>query len=409
MPAQPTGEVPPRDGSLPKSAGIGASERGLSLYVHVPYCRVRCGYCDFNTYTADDLGPGASRDDYRGNLARELDLSVSTLAEAGAGDREVSTIFFGGGTPTLLAADVLAGVMDDIRARFPLAENVEVTTEANPDTLDPEYIATLAGAGFNRISMGMQSAVPHVLATLDRTHDPEKIPEVARWVKDAGLELSLDLIYGTPGESIDDWRRSLDVALSNEVDHISAYSLIVEPGTKMGAMVRRGELPMPDEDDLADKYEIADAAISAAGMHWYEVSNWSTSPETRCEHNMAYWRNADWWGFGPGAHSHVGGVRFWNAKHPRAWADRLLAGESPSIGREVLDDQTREIERIMLAARIDRELRLDSLAPGSQQAIKTFIKQGLLDADGAEAGWFQPTLQGRLMADYMVRILTEFV
>ena len=409
MPAQPTGEVPPRDGSLPTSAGIGAAERGLSLYVHVPYCRVRCGYCDFNTYTADDLGPGASREDYRGNLARELDLSVSTLAEAGAGDREVSTIFFGGGTPTLLAADVLAGVMDDIRARFPLAENVEVTTEANPDTLDPEYIATLAGAGFNRISMGMQSAVPHVLATLDRTHDPEKIPEVARWVKDAGLELSLDLIYGTPGESIDDWRRSLDVALSNEVDHISAYSLIVEPGPKMGAMVRRGELPMPDEDDLADKYEIADAAISAAGMHWYEVSNWSTSPETRCEHNMAYWRNADWWGFGPGAHSHVGGVRFWNAKHPRAWADRLLAEESPSIGREVLDDQTREIERIMLAARIDRELRLDSLAPGSQQAIRTFIKQGLLDADGAEAGWFQPTLQGRLMADSMVRILTEFV
>ena len=409
MPVQPTGEVPPRDGSLPTSAGIGAAERGLSLYVHVPYCRVRCGYCDFNTYTADDLGPGASREDYRGNLARELDLSVSTLAEAGAGDREVSTIFFGGGTPTLLAADVLAGVMDDIRARFPLAENVEVTTEANPDTLDPEYIATLAGAGFNRISMGMQSAVPHVLATLDRTHDPEKIPEVARWVKDAGLELSLDLIYGTPGESIDDWRRSLDVALSNEVDHISAYSLIVEPGTKMGAMVRRGELPMPDEDDLADKYEIADAAISAAGMHWYEVSNWSTSPETRCEHNMAYWRNADWWGFGPGAHSHVGGVRFWNAKHPRAWADRLLAEESPSIGREVLDDQTREIERIMLAARIDRELRLDSLAPGSQQAIRTFIKQGLLDADGAEAGWFQPTLQGRLMADYMVRILTEYV
>ena len=409
MPAQPTGEVPPRDGSLPTSAGIGAAERGLSLYVHVPYCRVRCGYCDFNTYTADDLGPGASREDYRGNLARELDLSVSTLAEAGAGDREVSTIFFGGGTPTLLAADVLAGVMDDIRARFPLAENVEVTTEANPDTLDPEYIATLAGAGFNRISMGMQSAVPHVLATLDRTHDPEKIPEVTRWVKDAGLELSLDLIYGTPGESIDDWRRSLDVALSNEVDHISAYSLIVEPGTKMGAMVRRGKLPMPDEDDLADKYEIADAAISAAGMHWYEVSNWSAGPETRCEHNMAYWRNADWWGFGPGAHSHVGGVRFWNAKHPRAWADRLLAGESPSIGREVLDVQTREIERIMLAARIDRELRLDSLAPGSQQAIRTFIKQGLLDADGAEAGWFQPTLQGRLMADYMVRILTEFV
>lgn len=409
MPAQPTGEVPPLDGSLPASAGIGAADRGLSLYVHVPYCRVRCGYCDFNTYTAEDLGPGASRDDYRGNLARELDLSVSILAEAGAGDREVATIFFGGGTPTLLEAEVLAGVMDDIRARFRLAADVEITTEANPDTLDPAYIATLAGAGFNRISMGMQSAVPHVLATLDRTHDPKKIPEVARWVKEAGLELSLDLIYGTPGESIEDWRRSLDVALANEVDHISAYSLIVEPGTKMGAMVRRGQLSMPDEDDLADKYEIADAAMTAAGLHWYEVSNWSTGEKTRCEHNMAYWRNADWWGYGPGAHSHVGGVRFWNAKHPRAWADRLLAGQSPSIGREVLDAGTREIERIMLAARIDGELRLETLAPGSQQAIRTFVKQGLLDHDAAEDGWFQPTLQGRLLADHMVRILTEYV
>jgi putative oxygen-independent coproporphyrinogen III oxidase len=409
VPAQPTGEVPPLDGSLPASAGLGSNERGLSLYVHVPYCRVRCGYCDFNTYTAEDLGPGASRADYRSNLARELDLSVSTLAEVEAGGREVATIFFGGGTPTLLDAEVLAGVMDDIRARFRLAADVEVTTEANPDTLEPAYIATLAGAGFNRISMGMQSAVPHVLATLDRTHDPEKIPEVARWVKEAGLELSLDLIYGTLGESIDDWRRSLDVALSNEVDHISAYSLIVEPGTKMGAMVRRGQLPMPDEDDLADKYEIADAAMTAAGLHWYEVSNWSTGVETRCEHNMAYWRNADWWGFGPGAHSHVGGVRFWNAKHPKAWSDRLLLGQSPAIGREVLEARTREIERIMLAARIDSELRLDSLAPGSEQAISTFIKQGLLDTEAADRGWFQPTLQGRLLADYMVRILTEFV
>lgn len=409
MPAQPTGETPPRSGALPASAGIGAAERGLSLYVHVPYCRVRCGYCDFNTYTAEDLGPGASREDYRSNLARELDLSVTTLAEAGAGDREVSTIFFGGGTPTLLAAEVLAGVMDDIRTRFRLAADVEVTTEANPDTLDPAYIATLAGAGFTRISLGMQSAVPHVLATLDRTHDPEKIPDVARWIKEAGLELSLDLIYGTPGESIEDWRRSLEVSLSNDVDHISAYSLIVEPGTKMGAMVRRGQLPMPDEDDLADKYEIADAAMEAAGLHWYEVSNWSTSRSTRCDHNMAYWRNADWWGFGPGAHSHIGGVRFWNAKHPRAWADRLLAGESPSIGREVLSAETREIERIMLAARIDSELRTDSLGPGAEAAIRNFVKQGLLEPEAAEEGRFVPTLQGRLLADYMVRILTDFV
>ncbi len=297
MPEQPIGEIPPLDGSLPASAGTGNGQ-GLSLYVHVPYCRVRCGYCDFNTYTADELGPGANREDYREMISRELDLSTRVLAEVGAGDREVGTIFFGGGTPTLLPAEVLAGVMDDIRARYRLSPDVEVTTEANPDTLNPAYLDTLASAGFTRISVGMQSAVPHVLATLDRTHDPAKIPDVARWVKATGLELSLDLIYGTPGESIADWRASLDSALAADVDHVSAYSLIVEPGTKMGAMVRRGQLPMPDEDDLADKYEIADAAMTAAGLRWYEVSNWSKTPETRCEHNMAYWRNADWWGFG---------------------------------------------------------------------------------------------------------------
>lgn len=409
MPAQPDGDIPPLDGSLPASAAAGAHERSLSLYIHVPYCRVRCGYCDFNTYTSEDLGPGASREDYRANLARELDLSVRTLAEVGAGNREIATVFFGGGTPTLLDADVLAGVMDDIRARHRLTADVEVTTEANPDTLTPGYIETLARSGFTRISLGMQSAVPHVLATLDRTHDPAKIPEVSRWIKEAGLELSLDLIYGTPGESIDDWRRSLEVALDNEVDHISAYSLIVEPGTKMGAMVRRGQLPMPDEDDLADKYEIADAAMTAAGLTWYEVSNWSTSAQTRCEHNMAYWRNADWWGFGPGAHSHIGGVRFWNAKHPRAWADRLLAGSSPAIGREVLGETTQEIERIMLAARIDSELRLETLAPGSEAAIRQFLSQGLLDPAAAADGRFSPTLQGRLLADHMVRVLTDYV
>lgn len=408
MPAQPLGEIPPLDGSLPASAGTGTDTR-LSLYVHVPYCRVRCGYCDFNTYTADELGPGANREDYRAMIARELDLSTRVLAEAGAGDREVGTIFFGGGTPTLLPAEVLAGVMDDIRARYRLAPDVEVTTEANPDTLDPGYIDTLATAGFTRMSVGMQSAVPHVLATLDRTHDPKKIPEVTRWIKDADLELSLDLIYGTPGESIADWRTSLEAALEGDVDHISAYSLIVEPGTKMGVMVRRGQLPMPDEDDLADKYEIADAAMASAGLNWYEVSNWSTSEATRCDHNMAYWRNADWWGFGPGAHSHIGGVRFWNAKHPRAWSDRLRAGDSPAIGREVLSASKREIERIMLAARIDSELPLETLAPGSDAAIRTFVKQGLLDAEAVESGRFSPTLQGRLMADYMVRVLTEFV
>lgn len=413
MPAQPEGETPPLDGRLPLSVGEGAADRTLSLYVHVPYCRVRCGYCDFNTYTAEELGPGANRADYRENLARELDLSLRVLEESGAGagpgGREVSTIFFGGGTPTLLSADVLAGVLRDIRARFTLAAGAEVTTEANPDTLSPEYLRTLADAGFTRISLGMQSAVPHVLRTLDRTHEASRIPEVVSWVKDAGLQVSLDLIYGTSGESLEDWRTSVEAALACAPDHVSAYSLIVEPGTRMGAQVRRGELPMPDEDDLADKYELVDELLAGAGYRWYEVSNWSRSEDTRCAHNMAYWRNADWWGYGPGAHSHIGGVRFWNAKHPRAWSDRLTAGHSPAVGREVLDVPTQEIERIMLAARITHELRTDSLPAGSGPLLREFAGDGLLDPEALAAGWFEPTLSGRLLADHMVRRLTDLI
>ena len=409
MPAQPDGDTPPLDGALPTDALRRAGADTFSAYVHVPYCRVRCGYCDFNTYTADELGPGANREDYREQLAREIAVSRRVLADSPLAERPFDTVFFGGGTPTLLPAPVLAGVLTDLTDGFGLAPGAEVTTEANPDSVTRDSLAVLADAGFTRVSLGMQSAVPHVLRTLDRTHDPAGVGTAVAAAREVGLGVSLDLIYGTPGESLEDWRTSLEAVLDLEPDHVSAYSLIVEPGTRMGAQVRRGLLPMPDEDDFAEKYELADDLLRQAGLTWYEVSNFSTAEDTRCRHNLAYWRNADWWGFGPGAHSHVGGVRFWNAKHPRAWADRLLAEESPSIGREVLDDQTREIERIMLAARIDRELRLDSLAPGSQQAIRTFIKQGLLDADGAEAGWFQPTLQGRLMADYMVRILTEFV
>ena len=406
MPAQPEGETPPLDGALPASAAQGADQRTLSLYFHVPYCRVRCGYCDFNTYTASELGEGASRSDYRPTIGHELALAARVLKQAGVPQRSVSTVFFGGGTPTLLSAEVLAGVLSDTQSRFALEPGAEITTEANPDTLSPEYVATLAQAGFTRVSLGMQSAVPHVLEVLDRTHDPERIPQVVQWIKDAGLQVSLDLIYGTPGESVDDWRRSLDVATACAPDHISAYSLIVEPGTRLGALVKRGLLPMPDDDDLADKYEIADAALSAAGLHWYEVSNWSSGATTRCAHNLAYWSDEDWWGFGPGAHSHIGGVHFWNAKHPRAWAHRLSAGNSPAVGREVLEETTREVERIMLAARVKGGLRLDSLPQGAAPLLKRFAATGLLEDDPVHLA---PTLQGRLLADYMVRELTELV
>ncbi|GAA4285361.1 radical SAM family heme chaperone HemW [Brevibacterium daeguense] len=409
MPAQPDGETPPADGSLPPQVAGGAADRSLSLYVHVPYCRTRCGYCDFNTYTVTELGPGASRSDYRATVAAELDLSLGVMGRAQLEPRAVSTIFFGGGTPTMLDAQELAGVLGDIRERFELDSAAEVTTEANPDTLSPAYVRALADAGFTRVSLGMQSAVPHVLRTLDRTHEAERIPEVVQWIKDAGLDVSLDLIYGTPGESLTDWHTSVEAALACRPDHISAYSLIVEPGTRMGVQVRRGELPMPDEDDLADKYELAEALLASAGFGWYEVSNWAIDEKHRCEHNLAYWRNADWWGYGPGAHSHIGGVRFWNAKHPRAWSDRLRAGRSPAVGREVLDDTTREIERLLLGARIHRGLLLDSLPESSAGLIREFQDSGLLDPAEADAGFWTPTLQGRLLADHMVRRLTDFV
>jgi oxygen-independent coproporphyrinogen-3 oxidase len=301
-----------------------------------------------------------------------------------------------------------------------------VTTEANPDSVDAAALAALAEAGFTRVSFGMQSAVPAVLATLDRTHDPRRLPDVVRWARDAGLDVSVDLIYGTPGESLEDWRTSVEAAVALEPDHVSAYALVVEPGTKMGAQVRRGELPLPDDDDEARKYELAEELLTAAGLHWYEVSNYArleagedadgaaqpgTAPRHASRHNLSYWRGQDWWGIGPGAHSHVGGVRWWNVKHPRTYAHRLEQGLSPAAGREVLDDATRELERVMLGVRLAEGLEL---APGTgavperlRPAVADLIGQGLIDFTAARHGRVVLTLRGRLLADVVVRALTD--
>lgn len=407
MPAQPQGDVPPLDGSLPAAATARAGTDTFSAYVHVPYCRVRCGYCDFNTYTAEELGPGANREDYREQLAREIAVSRGVLAGSPLADRPFDTVFFGGGTPTLLPASTLAGVLSDLCTGFGIADGAEVTTEANPDSVDRDSLRELADAGFTRVSFGMQSAVPHVLRTLDRTHDPARVGDAVAAARAAGLGVSLDLIYGTPGESLEDWRTSLESVLELEPDHVSAYSLIIEPGTRMGAQVRRGELPMPDEDDLATKYELADDLLAQAGLTWYEVSNFSTSEQTRCQHNLAYWRNADWWGYGPGAHSHVGGVRWWNAKHPRAWADRLGAGDSPAVGREVLDAETRALEDLMLAVRIDGVFPLDRLAASARPEIARMLADGLLAPETVSRRRIHLTRRGRLLADGIVRTLSD--
>ena len=402
--ALPIADPAPLDGALPASAAVDALSRNFGVYLHVPFCRVRCGYCDFNTYTAEELR-GAKRTDYAGEAITEVGMARRILETAGVAARPVSTVFFGGGTPTMLPVTDLAAMLGSVIDAWGLAPGAEVTTEANPDSVDAEYLHALAAAGFTRVSFGMQSAVPHVLATLERTHDPDRIPLVVEWARQAGLQVSLDLIYGTPGESIDDWRRSLDQALAQHPDHLSAYSLIVEDGTKLARQIRRGEVPQPDEDLQADMYELADAVLADAGFSWYEVSNWSRGPEFASRHNLAYWQGHDWWGVGPGAHSHVGGVRWWNVKHPAAYAERIAAGNSPGAGREVLDAETRRVERVLLQSRISEGLPVDVLTADGRTAVAGLIADGLVDGASALAGVIRLTLRGRLLADAVVRRL----
>ncbi|RKR73897.1 radical SAM family heme chaperone HemW [Frondihabitans australicus] len=400
----PIADPAPADGLLPESVLDGVESRNFGVYLHVPFCRVRCGYCDFNTYTGDELR-GAKRSDYAGQASAEVALAGSVLREAGLPEREVSTVFFGGGTPTMLPASDLAHMLAAVRDEWGLAAGAEVTTEANPDSVDADYLLALKEAGFTRVSFGMQSAVPSVLATLERTHDPERIPLVVACARDAGLDVSLDLIYGTPGETLDDWRRSLDQALAQEPDHLSAYSLIVEDGTKLARQIRRGEVAQPDDDDAADMYEVADATLEAAGYAWYEVSNWARGDEHASRHNLAYWQGHDWWGVGPGAHSHVGGVRWWNVKHPAAYAQRMAEGVSPGAGRETLDGAARQTERILLATRVRDELTTAELDDEGRAAIAPLIADDLLDGRAALAGRVRLTLRGRLLADAVVRRL----
>jgi oxygen-independent coproporphyrinogen-3 oxidase len=406
--ALPTGDPAPADGSLPDSALDGVGRRPFGVYVHVPFCTVRCGYCDFNTYTAEELGnaPGASRWTYAGAAIAEIRQARQVLGDH---DARVSTVFIGGGTPTLLKAIDLGAILAAIASEFGLEHDVEITTESNPDSVAQWDLEELRSVGFNRISFGMQSSVPHVLATLDRTHDPLRVPAAVDWARGAGFEqVSLDLIYGTPGESLSDWEASLDAALACRPDHMSAYSLIVEDGTALSRRIRNGELPMPDDDDLADKYELADERFEAAGLSWYEVSNWARDEASRCRHNLLYWTGGDWWGVGPGAHSHVGGTRWWNVKHPAAYADRLQAGLSPAQAREVLDHETRRLERMLLELRLSDGLALDVLDDVGRKAVPDLVLRGLIAPSGTASGpgrRLTLTRTGRLLADAVLRDL----
>ena len=401
----PDGEPAPADGQLPEAAAGRLGGAPFGVYVHVPFCQTRCGYCDFNTYTASELGSGASRETYAGLAIDEIRLAAKVL-QGRAGP--VQTVFFGGGTPTLLPPADLAAILRAIDAELGLAAGAEVTAEANPETVDERVLGQLRTAGFTRISLGMQSAVPHVLAVLDRVHQPGRPEQCAAWARAAGFEhVSLDLIYGTPGESDADWVTSLEQAVTAGPDHISAYSLIVEEGTRLAARIRRGELPMPDDDVLADRYLIADERLTAAGLAWYEVSNWAAGEDARCRHNQLYWTGGDWWGIGPGAHSHAGGTRWWNVRHPAAYAQRISSGLSPAQAREVLTDEERATERIMLATRLITGCPVADLSPAGLAAARQAAADGLVSLDALGTGQVRLTRPGRLLADAVIRGLTD--
>lgn len=400
----PLGAPAPADGHFPTDLSIDMSVP-FSAYLHIPFCEVRCGYCDFNTYTSTELR-GAKRQEYASTVIAEIMLARRVLADSGA-LRPMDTVFFGGGTPTLLPAVDLARMLAAATSAFGLAGGAEVTVEANPDTVTPSVARTLVDAGVTRLSVGMQSVMPHVLAALDRTHRPENVQVAVAAAKDAGLAVSVDLIYGAPGESLADWEASLDAALGLEPDHISAYALIVEDGTKLARQIRRGEVAAPDDDLQADMYELADARLAAGGFDWYEVSNWALAPSQRSRHNLAYWRGSDWWGFGPGAHSHVAGLRWWNVKHPAAYAQRLAALESPAAGTERPDHESRTLERILLRSRIREGIAVDELPPANRGRVAGLMADGLVDPVAAVQGRIQLTLRGRLLADAVVRELTD--
>ncbi len=405
--ALPDGEPVPADGMLPAAALAALGREPFGIYVHVPFCVTRCGYCDFNTYTAADLGGGASREAYPELAAAEVRMARRVL---GGAELPVASVFFGGGTPTLLPPGDLGRILGAIAAEFGLAPDAEVTAEANPESVDERSLARLRGQGINRISFGMQSAVPRVLRTLDRAHSPGRPAACVSWARSAGFaHVNLDLIYGTPGETDADWRRSVEAACAAGPDHISAYALTVERGTRLAARIARGEFGAPDDDAMADRYLTADEMFCGHGLTWYEISNWAAGGAAASRHNLLYWTGGDWWGIGPGAHSHVGGVRWWNVKHPAAYAARIAGAMSPGQARELLTAEQRRLEQVLLRTRLASGCPVALLGPegsAGREAAGRAVTDGLAEAAAYRRGSVVLTPRGRLLADAVVRDLT---
>ena len=388
----PVGLKWPESNRIP---ALDKSERTFHAYVHVPFCVARCGYCDFNTYTSDELN-GDLRSGFDQFLIKEIEASAEVIQDSGYPARELSTVFFGGGTPSLFTADQFGNVLMALQERFGITADAEVTTEANPESTSAKWLCELRGHGVNRLSMGVQSFDEEVLAVLERGHSKDHVGPLVSEAKHLGYEVSIDLIYGAPGESLESWKSTLLSAMELGTDHISAYSLIVEPGTKLERKIRKGEVPATDEDLNAAKYELATEMMASAGLRWYEVSNWGKPSR----HNSAYWVSQDWWGYGPGAHSHLAGNRFWNQKHPASYQSALNEGLAVA-GREELTPTQRLEEELMLGLRtisgVPRTLVRDLNIEPSR--IAKAIAQGYLDLVDDR---LVVSIKGRLVVDRLV-------
>lgn len=390
--------VPHQLGQLLSSWPTATRRSAWSIYVHVPYCAHRCGYCDFNTYTAAELGESVTQRTYLDDVLAELRMAAAAVPH----QPPVETIFFGGGTPTLLPASDLTAIVAEIRCLWGVTSDCEITTEANPESIDHSYLASLRAGGFTRLSLGMQSIVPSVLQQLDRRHDPQRALAMVAAAKSAGFEhISLDLIYGTPGENLREWQASLEAALSTDVDHISAYALTIEPGTAMGRALKRGTLPAPNPDEAAEKYHLADRMLSQAGFSWYEISNWAKAGG-QCRHNQNYWHNQNWWGAGPGAHSHISGLRWWNVKHPRTYQQLLHDGALPVADFEELSAAEQAFEALLLGIRLDDGLDAHMF---TGECVSQLVEDGLCVVTDARR--LVLTTRGRLLADRVTLALAD--
>lgn len=394
MAALPEGSPAPLDGNLTNLFDL--VNRPFSLYVHVPYCSKRCGYCDFNTYTPSELDREDQIESWLDSAVKEIDLARRVLKE----ELTIDTIFFGGGTPSLLDSNTVDNFIQSVKSNFKLKPGLEITIEANPDSITEEKSQRWLNSGINRVSIGMQSSTKEVLKKLDRTHNPDNVSHSVDILKKSGFDnFSLDLIYGTPGESLNDWENSLKDAIALNPPHISAYSLVIEPGTKMGAQLNRGEISQVNDDEAADKYQLADEMLNKNNYSWYEISNWAKK-DKECKHNLNYWLGNNWWGIGPGAHSHVNGVRWWNHKLPKVWRELLEKQNSPALAREVLSEDQIRSEQIMLLSRLRTGLGNQEL---DENRIENLIANQLATLDTNK---IVLTLKGRLLADEVFRQLS---